>query len=217
MFRRFAVTRRIVKVGLRARNHFSVGPKRSGFEQSQVIRKIFKRPNNVYCPIAISFLLITFGQFGQEFPSSSHSKFSSAHVFPRLTHQTHSPVRVEASFMIFTNLPSSVSNSDKLSSGQFGWERFGLSGSEPPSWSLLAVRLRFRISRSRSGTPVSFLLVRFGQFSRERFGLKVLSGSEPPSWSFLTFRLQFQLPFSVSWDGNDLKSSQGQSLHHDLC
>ena len=137
----------------------------------------------------ISFLLISFGQFGQEFPSSSDSKFSSAHVFPllthqtqwvedsvktqspvraeasvmifskfpsssdskfssahvfpRLTHQTHSPVRVEASFMIFTNLPSSVSdfplsvgNSDKLSSGQFGGERFGLkvlSGSEPPS------------------------------------------------------------------------------------
>ena len=94
-------------------------------------------------PIAISFLLITFGQFGQEFPSSLDSKFSSAHVFPRLTHQTHSPVRVEAYFMIFANLPSSVSdfplsvgNSDKLSSGQFGGERFGLkvlSGSEPPS------------------------------------------------------------------------------------
>ena len=126
-----------------------------------------------------------------KFPSSSDSKFSSAHVFPLLTHQTQSPVRVEASIMIFANFPSSVSdfpfsvgNSNKFSSGQFGGERFGLkvlSGSEPPSCSLLAVRLRFRISRSRSGTPVSFLLVRFGQFSRERFGLKVLSGSEPPS------------------------------------
>ena len=78
-----------------------------------------------------------------KFPSSSDSKFSSTHVFPLLTHQTQSPVRVEASIIIFANFPSSVSdfpfsvgNSNKLSSGQFGGERFGLkvlSGSEPPS------------------------------------------------------------------------------------
>ena len=69
--------------------------------------------------------------------------------------------------------------------GQFGWE--------------LKVRLLFRISCSLSGTPISFLLVSFGQFGRERFGLKVLSGTEPPSWSLLGFRREqdFEFPSSV--------------------
>ena len=75
----------------------------------------------------------------------------------------------------------------------------------------------WRGSMMRSRTLVSFLLVRFGQFSREWFGLTVLSGSEPPSWSFLTFRLQFQFSVSSVGNGSVLKSSQGQSLHHDLC
>ena len=107
-----------------------------------------------------------------------------------------------------------------------------LSGLKPPSWSLLTFSLRFLISRSRSGTPISFLLVSFSQFGQERFSLKVLPGSQPPSWSLLNFRLQFRISRSRSGtlisfplvssvnsvgNGSVLKSSQGQSLHHDLC
>ena len=190
MFRRFAVTRRIVKVGLRARNHFSVGPKRSGFEQSQVIRKIFKRPNNVDCP---------------------HWLVSQVLGLVRAVLKVLSWLK-PPSWSFYLLWTQRLNGSKPLS-----WFKV-LSGSKPLSWSSLS----FHLLRTQS----SHLLTSF-LFSHIR--LKVLLGSKPPSWSLLTFRLRFLISRSRSGtlisfllvssvgNGSVLKSSQGQSLHHDLC
>ena len=82
-------------------------------------------------------------------------------------------------------------------------------------------RLRFMIFRSLISRRLAWSCL----------SLEVLSGSEPPSWSFLRFRRErdFKFPssaydfpvlwFPVLWLDcvGLLKSSQGQSLNHDLC
>ena len=129
-------------------------------------------------PLRVQATVMIFSKF----LSSSDSKVPSAHVFPLLTHQTQSPLRVDISVMIFSKFPSS--SDSKFSSTHV----FPLLTHQTQSpvrveasiMILLTFRLRFLISRSWSGTLISFLLV------------------------------------SSVGNGLVLKSSQGQSLHHDL-
>ena len=70
--------------------------------------------------------------------------------------------------MIFAKFLSSVSdfpflvgNPEELSFGQFrSVQSYSPLRAEPPSWSLVSFRLRFWISHSLSGTPISFPLVK---------------------------------------------------------
>ena len=146
---------------------------------------------------------------------------TSSHGFPLLTHQTQSPLRVSKppSWYSLSFHLLRTQSSHQLMSFLFSHIRLKvLSGSKPRSWSSLS----FHLLRTQS----SHLLMSF-LFSHIR--LKVLSGSKPPSWSLLTFRLRFLISRSRSGTpisfllvssvgkGSVLKSSQGQSLHHDLC